>query len=394
MARFRKIIFWCHLPVGVFVGLVVLLMSVTGVLLTYERQITLWADTRGYHAAPAQGAARLPIEALLARVKEAEPDAQLSALTLRSDPSAPAAVGLTGGRTLFVNPYTGGVMGEGSRRVRSFFRTVTDLHRWLGVQGEGRATGRAITGACNLGFLFLVVSGFYLWWPRKWSWSQVKSVLWFKSGLPGKARDFNWHNVIGFWSAIPLFVVVLSAVVISYPWASNLVYRLSGEQPPAPRQAAPPGEPAAPVVEVPLSGLDNLWARAEQQVPGWQIMSLRLAGAADAPAVFTIDQGDGGQPHKRAQLTLDRASGEVVRWEPFSSYTPGRQLRSLLRFAHTGEAAGIAGQTVAGLVSAGGAVLVWTGLALTWRRFRAWLARARPREVIRSTSRLAGESGE
>jgi hypothetical protein len=47
----------------------------------------------------------------------------------------------------------------------------------------------------------------------------------------------------------------------------------------------------------------------------------------------------------------------------------------LLRFAHTGEVAGIVGQTVAGLVSAGGAFLVWTGLALAFRRFRVWAGR-------------------
>ena len=59
-----------------------------------------------------------------------------------------------------------------------------------------------------------------------------------------------------------------------------------------------------------------------------------------------------------------------MRWEPFSSLTAGRRARSWLRFAHTGEVAGVVGQTVAGLVTAGGAVLVWTGLALAWRRFR------------------------
>ena len=46
-----------------------------------------------------------------------------------------------------------------------------------------------------------------------------------------------------------------------------------------------------------------------------------------------------------------------------------------MRFAHTGEVLGIPGQTIAGVVSAGGAVLVWTGFALAWRRFRAWLKR-------------------
>lgn len=61
---------------------------------------------------------------------------------------------------------------------------------------------------------------------RKWG------VTWFRRRLPGKARDFNWHNVIGFWSAVPLFVVVISGVVISYPRASDLAYRAVGEKPP------------------------------------------------------------------------------------------------------------------------------------------------------------------
>ncbi len=62
-------------------------------------------------------------------------------------------------------------------------------------------------------------------------------------------------------------------------------------------------------------------------------------------------------------------------WETFGDLSRGRQVRSWLRFAHTGEVYGLAGQTVAGLVSAGGVALVYTGLALAWRRFRAWLGR-------------------
>jgi uncharacterized iron-regulated membrane protein len=102
---------------------------------------------------------------------------------------------------------------------------VTEWHRWLGAKGENRNVARAITGACNLGFLFLVMSGFYLWWPRNWNLKSLRNVTWFRRGLPSKARYFNWHNVIGFWSAVPLFIVVLSAVVISYTWAGNLAHR-------------------------------------------------------------------------------------------------------------------------------------------------------------------------
>jgi uncharacterized iron-regulated membrane protein len=280
---------------------------------------------------------------------------------------------------LQVNPYTGEVLGEGAKGTRQFFRVVTDWHRWLGTEGTGRAVGRAITGACNLAFLFIVVSGLYLWFPRTWTWPQFKNILWFRRGLPGKARDFNWHNVIGFWSLVPLFIVVLSATVISYPWASNLAYRVMGEAPPAPaRPAAPPQSASGQRNEssgIVSENLNGLWARAEQHSPGWKTLSLRLPTTSEAPLVFTIDHGTGGQPQKRAQLTLDRQTGEVVKWEPFASFSRGRQLRTFLRFAHTGEVAGIAGQTIAGVVSLGGALLVYTGLALAWRRFWAWRRR-------------------
>jgi uncharacterized iron-regulated membrane protein len=351
-------------------------MCVTGVLLSYEKQITSWADTRGYRSAPPTAETQhLPVETLIAKARESR-GATPTAVTLKSDSSAPAEIAFGRETTLFVNPYTGAILGEGSQKTRNFFRVVTDWHRWLGAKGDNRNVARAITGACNLGFLFLVASGFYLWWPRSWNRKALRSVTWFRRGLPSKARDFNWHNVIGFWSAAPLFIVVLSAVVISYTWAGNLVYRVAGEAPPASRanQPAPvssPNKENTPQTD----NLNSAWTRAEQQVNDWQSISMQLPTAASAPLTFNIDSGNGGQPQKRAQLVLDRATNNVVRWEPFSTYSRGRQLRSILRFAHTGEVIGVAGQTIAALVSAGGAVLVITGLALAIRRLLAWLGR-------------------
>ena len=55
--RLRSVLFWLHLACGVVAGVVILIMSVTGVLLTYQRQITAWADTRGYHIEPGAAAA-------------------------------------------------------------------------------------------------------------------------------------------------------------------------------------------------------------------------------------------------------------------------------------------------------------------------------------------------
>jgi uncharacterized iron-regulated membrane protein len=375
----RTVIFWLHLSAGLVAGVVVLIMSVTGVLLTYEKQMVGWAERSPDAAAPSPDAARLPLDALLASARAARPAATPATVTIRAGRDEPVAVGLGRDGTLVLNGYTGAVLGEGAVGLRAFFRVVTDWHRWLALSGDQRATGKAITGACNLAFLVLVVSGAYLWLPKAWTRVQVRNVAWFRRGLPGKARDFNWHNTIGVWSVVPLFAVVLSATVISYPWASNLAYRVVGEQPPAPQRPAGPGGPGelrgGASRAASLAGIDAHVEAAMRQVEGWRTIALRVPASETAPLVFTIDAGWGGQPQKRGTLTLDRATGAVVSWEPFSSGSPGRRLRAILRFAHTGEVLGLTGQTIAGLASAGAVVLVYTGLALSLRRFLAWRRR-------------------
>jgi len=145
MKKLRKIIFWCHLPVGVIAGLVILNMCVTGVLLTYEKQITSWADTRGYRSAPpANQTQHLPVQTLITKARESR-GANPTSVTLKSDPAAPAEIGFGRETTLFVNPYTGAILGEGSTRVRSFFRGVTEWHRWLGAKGDNRNVVAAVS---------------------------------------------------------------------------------------------------------------------------------------------------------------------------------------------------------------------------------------------------------
>jgi uncharacterized iron-regulated membrane protein len=354
---------------------------VTGVILTYERQLIAWSDS-GFRSNPAAGASRLSPESLLTKLRQDHPEIAASAVTFASDPTAP--VSITAGReTLYADAYTGALVGESAQGMRRFMSATRAWHRWIAVEGEGRPLARAITGWSNAIFLFIVASGFYLWFPRKWSWQHVRSVTLFGGKLRGKARDFNWHNVIGFWSAVPLFIVVLTAMPISFAWANALVYRAVGEEPPQQGgRGGGGGRGDAQRAELPsLNGLDRLWPIAESQVLGWRTINLRLPVSDRGPVVFAIDKGDGGQPQHRSTLTLDRASGSVVSYEAFADQSLGRRLRSISRFAHTGEVLGLPGQTIAGLVTAGAVVMVWTGIALTLRRFRAWVGRRAKRQA-------------
>jgi uncharacterized iron-regulated membrane protein len=383
MKTFRSILFWMHLVAGALTGVVVLIMAVTGVALTYEKQLVEWADRRAWTPPSAAGAIQLSPELLIAQVTTERPDAQVVAVTMRARHASPATVTLIGNKALLVDPFSGHVIGEPPAALRTFFRTMTSWHRYLARDGAARATGRSITGAANLAFLFLVLSGLYLWLPRLWTWIQFKNVLWFRSRLPAKARDFNWHHVIGVWTAVPLMIVVAGAVPISYPWASDLVYRMAGDTPPS-RPAAttqPRSNDQADVVYV-SSGVDAAWGAAQAAVPGWRTMTTRLATSDRAPVVISVDPGYAGQPQHRTTFTFERVTGAIKKAEDFNSLSAGRQARSWLRFAHTGEIYGLAGQTVAGLASLGAVVLVYTGLALACRRLIAFINRRRARPGI------------
>ena len=321
---------------------------------------------------------------------------------LDADPLAPAAVGFGRRRTLYVDRYTGEIRGDGDTGMRRFLRAVMYWHRWFAVSDDNRAIGRAVTGAANLGFLFLVMSGFYLWWPRTWTRRSLRNVMWFRRGLRPKARDFNWHNVIGFWMAVPLLIIVFSGAMISYRWVGNLIYLTVGETAPtrgsrtaAASPATDEPEPAVELVE--HISYQSVLDRAAAESPGWRRLTVRMPETGAAALTVQVDRGSGRQPAKRTNLTFDRSSGGLTALGSGQPESRGQRIRFWLRFAHTGEVYGFVGKTIAGIASVGATVVVWTGLALTWRRFfgaRKRLPDSDATAVVESVPTLAAKPWE
>jgi uncharacterized iron-regulated membrane protein len=380
---FHRCVFWLHLITGLMLGLGILSMAVSGLTISFESQITSWADSR-HHVSPAPGQKRLPMDELLARVRSHRPDIAPGGITWKSDPAAPVLLNLGREDILYANPYTGEVLGPGDKTWRGLMRTMTEWHRFLGQSGDNRPVGKAITGAATLGFAGLLLSGIYLWWPRHWRIANLGAALLLNSKLRGRARDWNWHNVIGFWSALPLLCIIATGLVMSYDWANGLLFRLAGDTPPPERrmgEGSSRGEGTTrgeagdrrrsggldrPQSPVPANRLTALAARAEQEVPDWKSISLRMQGPN---AAFMIDAGTRARPDLRTMLTLDPETAGVISRETFASYTAGKRWRMLARWLHTGELAGLPGQIVAALSTTAALLLVWTGFALAWRRF-------------------------
>jgi uncharacterized iron-regulated membrane protein len=372
----RRLLFWVHLGIGVVAGAAILVMSVTGVLLAFERQILHFVDRdlRTVNA-PADATPRRLGELLA--TASASAGSTPSGVVIRPSPSA--SVEFTFGRDhqVYLDPYTGAVLGEGSKPVREFFAGVERWHRTLGEPLGARGPLRALAAAANLLFLLLVITGLYLWLPRRWSWAAIRSTLVFRPGLSGRARDWNWHHVAGLWCALPLLLITLTGVVISYRWANALLFRLAGSSAPARQEAGRPPRRDGPAERADgprqalAADLDRAVAVARTRLTDWRSISLRVPAPGETTVVVSGDAGTGGQVEKRTELLVDTRSGQVVRVTRFADNSLGQRLRGLVRFVHTGEEGGLAGQLVAALASAGGGLLVWTGLSLAFRRLRA-----------------------
>ena len=245
--QLRTIVFWLHLSSGVVAGLTVLVMAATGTVLAFQPQSIDWAESGSRRVTPR--GQTLATEAILARAREVRPRDTATALTIYADHESAVRVATGRDRGFHVDPYTGDVRDLAGGRWRRLFGLMIAWHRYLGMDGDQRAIGKAFTGACNAAFLLLALSGLYLWWPRKWNLRAMRLSLWFRRGLASRVRDWNWHNVIGFWSLPVVIVLTSSGAMISYRWVSNLVYRVAGESPPA----AGAGPAAAPPVRAPSS---------------------------------------------------------------------------------------------------------------------------------------------
>jgi uncharacterized iron-regulated membrane protein len=387
----RRVFFWTHLGIGLAAGALILLMCVTGVMLGFERQMIAWLD--GAPRVEQTAAAALPLDSLLTRRDIAR--AEVASVVLRADPTYPVIIRFRDREraAIQVDPTTAAVLvPSGNGRAQAFFSALRRWHRWIGAQGaELRASMKVLNGTANLLFLALVLSGLYLWWPRKWSRARLRATAVPQLRHSGHVRDFNWHNALGFWAAVPLALIIITGAFISFRWPGQYLDLALGNEreraaaraalaePPAasaagaagPRSEAvsSPRETERVATEAPLA---SFVAGAAQAHSEWSQLTLTLPTGAEPTMRIVVAEGNTYRPDQRYTLTLDRASAVVREANGYADLSPARKIRAWVRFGHTGEVFGIPGQLLATLVTGIGALLVWTGFALAWRRLRGW----------------------
>ncbi len=189
----RKFLFWAHLWVGLVTGLGVLILSITGMMLAFRPQILPQLEPQRVVAE--QQGPKLSVLDIVDRVKEAYPKAKPRNIMVSNNPSEATSVNL--GReegTLFVNPYTGEVLGkEGS--ATAAFKKVEMVHRWFGLSGPLKPYGEWIKNGISFLFLMMIISGIYI-------------------GLPKFKGLRKWHYQLGLWGAPLLLALTITGLAL------------------------------------------------------------------------------------------------------------------------------------------------------------------------------------
>ncbi|BFT31787.1 hypothetical protein D210916BOD24_29630 [Alteromonas sp. D210916BOD_24] len=341
-------------------------MAFTGVLLTYERQFKELSEM-AYSQTIDIEKGLISTDEVVSILRNKHPDeAHIFVRWVHRDGAAIPA--WAGEHSYLIHPYTGGVLREGQGVVDDVFHVITDLHRYLLLEGDYQFIGKTITAYSNLIFIFLLLSGLVIWFPKRMSVKCLKQqVLLRQRYINTHHRRRHWHFVFGIWSMPFLLVIGMTATLFYFEWANKVLYTMYGEDVPARVKTEMPLTLDADVVSY-----DDLFQKAQQHAKengyhDWYSMWMEI-GKEEGIARFYIDKSIGHRQELAYSLYFDTRSGEIARVLRKADWPKGSQAWGTSRFLHTGEYFGFVGQTLAGVFSLLCCILVYTGALLGIQR--------------------------
>jgi uncharacterized iron-regulated membrane protein len=265
----KKFIGKVHLWLGFISGLGVFIIAITGCILAFQQEIE--TVTKPYmHTASRPGVKLLPPSVLKAiavkEVTDKQPnginypgkDRSASVMFYGSDPDYYYQV--------FMDPYTGKVIKVWSEE-GDFFHFILHGHYYLWLPPK---VGQPVVASITLIFVTMLISGLILWWPKnKAAAKQRFTVKW---DAKWRRRNYDLHNVLGFYIVIIGLLLATTGLVWGFEWFSKSLY------------FATSGGKALPVYAPPLSDTTKqaMYSIPEDQI--WQ----QLAGQAPEGAAISV----------------------------------------------------------------------------------------------------------
>ena len=377
---FRRI----HLYLGLASGLVIMSCCLTGALLVFQKELEQAFHKERYFAE--KGERKLSLDTLVAGVKKTYPQAKVNSVkvyannertvevnisiaankpntTLQKQASKKIGPGVqqrAPSLTAFVNPYTGKIIELYNSR-EGFFYNVMALHRWL--LGSNNGPGKLITGVATFIFLFILITGIVLWWPK--TKKILARRLKVKSTVGWKRLNHDLHIVLGFYSAIFLFVFAFTALAWSFEWFNKGIYKVTSSS------MKTPEPPSSALIENrKIIGFDLSHSIVKTKFSNKEFYT--ITAPKDSLSAIAITALSTNAVHETATdvLFLDQYSGEVVGQYLYSDRNMGAKVRATFRPVHVGSIWGLPSKIIALLVCLLGTSFPVTGVILWLNRTR------------------------
>ncbi|BAV06226.1 PepSY-associated TM helix domain protein [Filimonas lacunae] len=338
--------------------MVVLVVALTGSILVFEDELEPILYRKELIVQPQE--TRLPVDQLIAVAKKEYPKIPVRQVRVFAEANRSVLVtfgkGKKGMKMVYVNPYTGKVLGKGNYDSR-FFAVVTSLHRYL-LMGD---TGKVITGiSCSM-FFILTISGIVLWWPA--NKNAIKQRFRIKWDASFKRVNWDWHAVLGFYSAFFLLAISITGLVWSYQWVDGLIFTLSGTKPEKQEKVT---NKSAIAVKAGVGVYEKALAATNQAFPfnGRVIINVP---PNDSLAINTVKTNEEAAiPNRISTAWFDAGTGEQIQLKPFEKLNTGSQIRRIIYPIHTGSLFGWPTKMIALFVSLFAATLPVSGFLIWW----------------------------
>jgi len=351
----RESLLKLHRWSGLILGLLIFVVAVTGSALVFENDIDAWLNPDLALLEQASRAERLPLQTLVENVRNEYPKDPPTSIRILPigvfTGNRTTELSLKSGRSAFVNPNTGEVLGTRSRE-KSFARFLHLLHTRF-VAGQA---GEYVVGAITAVTFLMALSGVYLWWPRK--------VLSLKRSGSWRRTNLDFHHLLGFYSSLVMVVMTLSGVIIAFEQFTDPLLKKLDSKP----------DPPAELQSTPIDGrtpisVDEAVRIANATLPGAQTSSINLPPRGKAVYRAFMKFPEDRTPAGRSRVAVDQWSGAVLLKTSTREAELGTAINNLKRSAHTGDIFGWPTQALYFVVSLAIAAQVVTGF-LIWSKPR------------------------
>lgn len=222
---FRNIHLWLSVPFGILITLI----CFSGAALVFEKEVMELCHRELYFVKKVE-VAPLPMEQLMTKVAATLPDSvSVTGVNISSDPERAYQVTLSKPRraSMYVDQYTGEITGKYERA--PFFNFMFRMHRWLldsMKQDGGIFWGKMIVGTSTLMFVFVLISGVVVWWPR--TRKALKNSLKIVANKGWRRFWYDLHVAGGMYALVFLLAMALTGLTWSFQWYRTGFYKTFG----------------------------------------------------------------------------------------------------------------------------------------------------------------------